>query len=197
MRVWLLTTTTYANWLPGDSRGSVASVRDRRDGESESTTREEHDLPGEPYDVGIAGLWLSAAESAGEPVHFALGHAEVAAAQFRATAAYRGWDLLALAVLFNHVHLVVRVEGDPEPRTLLADFKAYASRALNAAFGRQKWWTTKGSKRKLGDARAVAAGVNYVLHKQWRPLVTWPLDEPATTGEPRASATGDRGTSSR
>jgi len=59
---------------------------------------------------------------------------------------------------------------------MLADFKAYASRALNRSFGKppsDTWWTTNGSKRKLKDELALAAEIHYVLYKQPNPLVVW------------------------
>ena len=160
-------------------------MRETRECQAEHAARVEHDLPGTTYDGGMPGLRLSAAEAAGTPVYLTPDQAEVAAAQFRETAAYRGWSLLALAVMRNHFHAVVRVPGDPEPRRLLTDLKAYGTRALDARFGeRPRWWTRGGSKRKLPDALAVARGVRYVLHKQWCPLVTWPPGE--DPGEPRA-----------
>lgn len=83
---------------------------------------------------------------------------------------------MAVSILANHFHLVVRAEGDPEPEKLLGDFKAYGSRALNKRFGKSKsetWWIESGSKRKLSDHRAVLAAVNNVLKKQPNPLVVW------------------------
>ncbi|MFL5243270.1 MAG: hypothetical protein ACJ8FY_14285 [Gemmataceae bacterium] len=38
----------------------------------------------------------------------------------------------------------------------------------------ETWWTTKGSKRKLPDERALENAINYVLYKQAHPLVIWP-----------------------
>ena len=36
----------------------------------------------------------------------------------------------------NHIHLVVETQDDAEPTKILADFKAYGSRALTARFGK-------------------------------------------------------------
>jgi REP element-mobilizing transposase RayT len=177
MRTWLLTSTTYATWLPGDSRGSVTSVRDQRPGDPESPSRIEHDRPGDSYEDAIPALHRSAAALAvGEPVALGVEHAETLLTQFQETATHRGWSLLAAAIMWNHFHLVVQVAGDPDPLKVLADFKAYGSRALNRRFGRPQagtWWTTNGSKRKRADPAAVASAVNYVLYKQPQPLVVW------------------------
>src|SRR5204863_9508728 len=95
--------------------------------------------------------------------------------QFRETAAYRGWLLLAVAVMKNHVHLVVEVPDDLAAGKLLTDFKAYATRRLDREFGggkKQRWWTERGSTRPLKYADAVTAAVEYVKD-QHNPLAVW------------------------
>ena len=177
MRSWLLSSTYYGTWLPGDRRGSVTSVRDARADDAAGDFRFEHDLPGEAYEEEMAGLHGAAeAQLKGPPVYWDAEKALIVWAQFRETAAFRGRDLLAAAIMVNHCHLVVRTADDPDPTRLLADFKAYASRALNRRFGKppsQTWWTTNGSKRKLKDDAALAAAIHYVLYKQPRPLLVW------------------------
>jgi hypothetical protein len=95
--------------------------------------------------------------------------------QFHETAQYRGWRVLAVAVMTNRFHLVVGVPGDPNPTKVLGDFKAYGSRALNARWGKPAsgtWWTYDGSKRKLPDEAALRAAIAYV-RSQFDPLVIW------------------------
>src|SRR5262249_12665889 len=58
--------------------------------------------------------------------------------QFCETAAYRTWELRAVAIMRTHVHLVVGVLGDPDPHKVLGDFKSYASRALSKQWGKPK-----------------------------------------------------------
>jgi REP element-mobilizing transposase RayT len=177
MRFWLLSNTTYGTWLPGSQRGSVTSVRDRRPDDARTSTRIEHDLPGEPWEDEVPGLYRSAAELLkGPPIHFRLEQAEALLAQFQETATHRDWTLHAVAIMHNHLHLVVEVPNDPDPRKILADFKAYGSRKLNKLYGTpasETWWTTNGSKRKLKDDEAIRDGINYVLYKQPNPLVIW------------------------
>jgi REP element-mobilizing transposase RayT len=179
-RYWLLTSTFYGNWLPGDSRGFVARVRDRRPEEPPESARREHDLPGTPYDKDMRGLKEAARNRLkGSPVWLTSDQAAAVLAQFQQTAQYRGWRLLAAAVMANHVHLVVGVRGDPDPTKILGDFKAYASRALNARWGKPPsgtWWTYAGSKRKLPDEHAVLAAVHYV-RRQPQPLAVWSAEE--------------------
>jgi len=177
MRYWLLTNTTYGTWLPGGPRGSVTSVRDRREGDPDTPSRVEHDVPGEPWEGSMPGLYQSALElMKGEPILLDCEKAEVLLVQFQETAAFRGWTLHAVAIMANHFHMVVQVEGDPEPRKILVDFKAYGSRALNRKFGKptsDTWWTTNGSKRKLATDEALASAIYYVLYKQPNPLLVW------------------------
>lgn len=53
-----------------------------------------------------------------------LTHAETLLAQFQETASYRKWTIRAVAIMFNHFHIVVAVPGDPNPSKVLGDFKA-------------------------------------------------------------------------
>jgi REP element-mobilizing transposase RayT len=175
-RYWLLTSTFYGNWLPGDPRGFVSRVRDSRPEDPCTPVRKEHDAPGTPYDADLPGLYHSAQQSLrGAPIRIDAEQAHVLLKQFQETAAYRGWQLLAVAIMSNHVHWVVGVNGDPDPTKILGDFKAYGSRALSARWRKPAsatWWTYGGSKRKLGDGQAVRAAVAYV-RSQFEPLVVW------------------------
>ncbi len=166
---WLLTSTFYGNWLPGDSRGFVSRVRDRRAEEPLSETRMEHDVPGTDYDSDYAGLHHSArARLVGEPVWLTEAQAIVLLAQFRTTAAHRGWNLRA-AVMANHVHLLVGVPKALSPTKVLGDFKAYGSRALTTRWGKpasNTWWTYGGSKRKKEDENALQGAILYVRDQQ-------------------------------
>lgn len=200
MRSWLLSNTFYGTWLPGDERGSVTSVRDVRPEDAPSDFRFEHDVPGTPWEEGMPALRRAAeAQMKGPPIYLDVRKAEILLAQFQETAAYRGRVLRAVSIMFNHCHLVVQVADDPDPGRMLADFKAYGSRALNRRFGKppsDTWWTTKGSTRKLKDDQALAAATHYVLHKQPNPLVCWSPEvglifaPDQRAGEPGALATG-------
>ncbi len=55
-RHWLMTSTFYGTWLPGDRRGFVGRVRDARPEDPPTAIRIEHDVPGTPYDEYLAGL---------------------------------------------------------------------------------------------------------------------------------------------
>ncbi|TWT99595.1 Transposase IS200 like protein [Botrimarina colliarenosi] len=174
---WLLTSTTYGTWLPGDARGSVTSVRDYRSTDTNTRIRVEHDQLGEAWEAPVPGLQRSAiAQMKGEAVWLTVEQADILLEQFKASAAFRDWRLLAVAIMPNHFHLVVAIAIDFDPAKMLQEFKGNGSRALNHKFPKPAsgtWWTKSGSKRKLKDEAAVTAAVNYVLHKQPNPLFTW------------------------
>lgn len=114
---------------------------------------------------------------AARPTYLTGTQAQALLAQFQETAAHRCWELRAVGVMRNHVHVVLGVPGDPEPETLLGDLKAYGSRALgrmasDSKPARRAWWTRSGSRRKLPDNAAVVAAVRYVQRQQY-PLVVW------------------------
>lgn len=164
MQSWLLTNTTYGTWLPGDARGSYTDVS----GQTALTSPQ-------PKLAQHARAMLK-----DKPIRLTQKQADVLLTQLLETAEYRSWQMLAVSIMANHFHLVTLAADDVPPKKLLADFKAYGSRALNLQFGQPnssgKWWTTNGSKRYLPDQRAVAAAVNYVINKQTNPLMTWWLE---------------------
>jgi REP element-mobilizing transposase RayT len=167
MPFWLLTNTFYGNWLPGDVRGSVTRVLEHRLCDDPKLRRIEHDIPGTSVEPSMPMLnMLSQARLKGPPIVFDKEKAGVLFAQFSETADYRCRPLHAVAIMWNHFHMVVNAPDDPPPKRLLADFKAYGSRALNRHFGTpasEEWWTENGSKRNLPSEPAVIAGVRYVV----------------------------------
>jgi REP element-mobilizing transposase RayT len=115
----------------------------------------------------------------GPPVRLTSRHAEVLLRQFLETALHRDWEIHAVAIMFNHFHIVVGVMGDPKPSKILGDFKSWGTRALNKVFGvpeSETWWTKRGSKRKLPHEAALIGANHYVLFAQPNPLVTWSRD---------------------
>ena len=108
-RYWLLTSTTYGTWLPGDRRGFVSNVGDK------AGRSVRHNVPGTPVDASMEGLEGYARKNLkGKPIYLQKEQAEIILAQFQETAEYRKWQLLAVAIMPNHFHIVVRVEGDPD-----------------------------------------------------------------------------------
>ncbi len=176
---WLLTWRTYGTWLPGDARGFVSNVRGA-DGHGGR-----HNIPGTECDRDLPGLERYAREQMkGKPVLFTAEQARLVADDFRSSAEFRGWSHHALAVMANHIHIVISAPEEVLTDRLLQVFKSYASRMLNQAYPRPTsgtWWAASGSRRRLPDERAVAAAIEYVRHQEY-PLVIWTMDsEPGTT----------------
>jgi REP element-mobilizing transposase RayT len=128
----------------------------------------------------------------GDPVRLTRALAEVVRRQFEETARIRGWQLLAGAIMANHIHLVVGVPGDPDPSALIRDFKSYASRALNhrdRVAARPSWWTEQGSKRKIADWDTLETVLRYVREQVYA-LEVWDAvnrDDTAASGSDTAS----------
>src|SRR4051794_9462722 len=87
-RYWLLTTTTYATWLPGDERGFVCPVPVVDGG------WELHNMPGTPYAPDLPNLEQAARErQKPPPIYLVREQAEALAKQFHETAYHRKWRL--------------------------------------------------------------------------------------------------------
>jgi REP element-mobilizing transposase RayT len=88
--------------------------------------------------------------------------------------AHRGWAALAVHVRESHVHVVIEVEGLPEP--VMTDLKAYASHGLNEtgldAPGRRRW-ARHGSTRRLWTPKQVQDAIGYVIDGQGVPMETF------------------------
>lgn len=161
---WLITSTTYGTWLLGDARGSVSQTQRGSGGWSI------HNQPGTPYDSADAERQEIAHQAMlGDPVYLTAEQASIIAAQFQQTSQHRGWELLALAIMANHFHLVVSVPTAPPAENLLRDFKCYASRRLNEHFPRP----ASGSCRALKNERAIENAFDYVVIRQHRPHIVW------------------------
>jgi REP element-mobilizing transposase RayT len=179
MAMWLLTSTFYGNWLPGDDRGFVGRITEHRKGDAPKP-RVEHDQYGTSFDATISGLTRYARSvMKGESIHITSEQASALLEQFRETAQYRGWKLIAVAILFNHVHWLVELLEDEHGSVGLQAFKAYGSRRLNQKWGvppSKTWWTSKGSARLKPDEESQQTAIAYVK-KQHNPLLIWTADQ--------------------
>src|SRR5262245_28307950 len=172
-RHWFFTWRTYGIWLPGED-GFVGYYR-RISGERLI----DHDPGGEFAEAMPALARYSRDQLKSEPMCLDIAKAETLMLQFHETAKFRRWQTDAVAILVNHVHIVVGVNGDPSPSDMLGDWKSYGSRALNRRFGKQEWWATSGSKRRLKSARSRWAAVKYVRDQE-NALMVWLGDEAKT-----------------
>lgn len=83
----------------------------------------------------------------------------------RSVSEHERWILYAAHIRSTHAHIVVSAPTEPE--IVLGKLKAYSSRALNNALGKQaKRWSRHGSTVYLWDARQLQSAVDYVVHGQ-------------------------------
>ncbi|MCW5768327.1 MAG: transposase [Phycisphaeraceae bacterium] len=150
---FFLTWTTYGTRLHGDERGTV----DRRNN-AFGTPR----LRPNPRMLAFERSEVSGEVLLDEDRRRVVHEAIVR------HAAHRGWDLLALAVRSNHVHVVIR-NHDAEPERIMTEFKAWCTRSLRecrGAHGDQRMWTRHGSTRHLFASENVHAAIHYVDERQ-------------------------------
>jgi len=150
---YFLTFRAYGTWLPGDARGSVR----RRSNAFDS-----------PPALPNAALESHARSSLEEePVRFDAPKRRAIDAAIREVCEVRGWNLLALNVRTNHVHLIVECSALPE--RAMNDFKIYATRRMVAArilpTGTRPW-ARHGSTRPLWTDKDVEDAWTYVIHGQ-------------------------------
>jgi hypothetical protein len=157
---YLLTYSCYGTHLPGDQRGSVDRTRGNRQGgyREPSAALESH----------AKKLMLD------DPYTLDLSRARLVLAAIREVGAFRGWDLLAAHVRSTHVHCVVGQVA--VPNRAIADFKAYASRALNRFETSQRRWARGGNTLSLANRRAIHAAVGYVADSQGEAMAVYVSD---------------------
>jgi len=151
-------------------------VRDHREDEPETISRRDHDEFGTPYDRDLQGLRRNAQTLLKcDPIFITLQQAELLLQQFQETSQYRGWNLIAVAIMSNHVHWLVDLRADQLGKFALQSFKAYGSRILNNHFGKpasETWWTQYGSARWKPKPRIRPYLIRYVMNQKYS-LVTW------------------------
>lgn len=150
---YFITFSTYGTRLHGDARGSVDDTHNlygtpvlEPDAEREQVLRQTMKQP--PY-------VMSAAER------------DIVCRAIVELAKERGWDLLAVHVRTNHVHVVIAAERDPS--RLMSDLKARASRELTCAGfdnAERRRWTRHGSTRHLFHEEQVTDAIHYTLDQQ-------------------------------
>ncbi len=154
---YLITYHTYGTWLHGREAGSVD---------------DEHNIPGEPYIGPRPALERHERdELQGAPVTLNEAQRRVVERAVREVAQHRGWEIHALHVRTNHVHVVLSAKDSPE--RVLNDFKSYATRRLreaNLAAADAPVWTRHGSTRYLWQEASIAAACDYVVEGQGEPL---------------------------
>jgi REP element-mobilizing transposase RayT len=155
---YFLTRTCHGTWLHGDERGSV----DR-----------ERNVPETPFIQPQRGFEAhEQSRSTQSPVRLTSEQRSVVQATIEAHCAYQTWDLFALNVRTNHVHVVVSC-GDAQPEIVMGQFKSWCTRRLREADLINKdarIWTRHGSTKYLWKPPGVEAAIRYVNEEQGRNL---------------------------
>jgi REP element-mobilizing transposase RayT len=141
---YFLTWTTYGTWLPGDERGWV-----------DGTTHEMHFTPSRRNEERARNAMTEPA------VALTPKQRDVVEGTIKDHCRIRGWELRAVNVRTNHVHVVVSLPDDPDKA--LREFKAWGTRRLKIGDPeRRSWWTEGGSKRWLWTEEDLEQAVIYV-----------------------------------
>lgn len=150
---YLLTWTCYGTRLHGDARGTV----DRS-----------HNGYGEPR-LPASGLRVAfdAMRLAAPPFYLDAPRRHAVEQAIRRTCALQGWELFAVNVRTNHVHVVVR---SPElPDRVMSSLKAWTTRGMaekGLVDPGARVWTRGGSRRLLWTPARLEAAIDYVLNRQ-------------------------------
>lgn len=155
---FLITFRCYGTWLHGDKRGS---------------TDRHNNLYNTPH-IARNETWRQYNKKTlrGNPFKLGSREREIVARTIRKTCAFRNWELIALNVRTNHVHIVV-YPGGREPGRLLNAFKANATRMLRESdlwTGKHSPWADKGSTIYLWNEENLSIAVRYVVEGQGGPL---------------------------
>lgn len=153
---YLLTWRTYGTWLHGEP-GSVDH---------------KHNGYGQPYAPTDPGRVAFLRERMKDPP-FTLSPIarQIVDKVMRDHCARRQWQLLALAVRSNHVHVVIG-EPEPPPELIVQQLKMWGTRRLreHRIIGpSQRAWAEHASTRYLFEPGSVADKVHYVLFEQDEP----------------------------
>jgi alanyl-tRNA synthetase len=154
---YFITWHTYGTWLHGQDEGSVDP---------------EHNAPGSPTVAPQRGLEQFEQERLiHAPVIFDAAMRSIVERAIHEVAHHRGWDIYAVHVRTNHVHVVLTAQTTPE--RVMNDFKSYATRHLREAglmSDDARVWSRHGSTRYLWNESAIATACEYVVERQGLPL---------------------------
>jgi len=150
---YFITFRCYGTWLHGDPRGSIDPQHNQR-GE-----------PLLPENPGIHRRRWSQLRN--PPMTLLAPHRSVVDRTVRGVCRHRGWELHALNVCGDHVHVVVGARCRPE--LVMTSFKSWSTRRLREAGlvaedGRV--WSRHGSTRYLWTQKEITDASLYTLEAQ-------------------------------
>jgi len=149
---YFLTWTCYGTWLHGDPRGSV----DRN-----------HNQFGEAFIRPDLQRQDSArGRMRSNPVRLSDPQRRLVNREILRICEYFSWRVIELAVMSNHVHIVLQAP-DCEINDVLAKLKRYTTRNMHdkGSYAGQRLWTRSGSTRYLFNEQNVEAAARYVRNQ--------------------------------
>ena len=156
---YFITFSTYGTWLHGTSKGKGSVDR-------------EHNQHGMAFVEPDALRKAQSREKMKQPRYTMQVHErEIVRDAIVELCGGKGWQLLAVHVRSNHVHVVICVDRDPG--RVMSDMKGRASAALTRAGfddATRKRWTRHGSTLHLFDEATVSDKIDYTLNRQGTPM---------------------------
>lgn len=151
---YLLTWSCYGARLHGDARGSV------------DASHNEYGAPRVPPSARrVTVLQKSLKHS---PTRLGESARQLVTDVIKKHCEVRGWELLAVNVRSNHVHVAIGNAG-VSPESMMGQFKAWCTRRLRDAsyvLPDQTVWTTHGSTRYVWNRADLEAAYRYVVDGQ-------------------------------
>jgi REP element-mobilizing transposase RayT len=151
---YLLTFRCYGTWLHGDKKGAVDRHR-----------KNIYDTPDISPNKNLEGRMRLSQK--GASVRLDKTARDLVSHAVTEVCEHKNYQLHAVNVRSNHVHIVVSAAAKPE--ALIKIFKAYATRKLRdeiLADPDSRLWSRGGSRRYLWKPRHVALAIEYVLYGQ-------------------------------
>lgn len=151
---YFITFRCYGTWLHGDKRGSTNRFRNRYGSR--------HLPPEETW------LEINKNRLKRDPVLLNEKQRACVTKAIRETCRIREWNLYALNVRTNHIHLVVSA-GSRTAGSMLNAFKANATREMRKSglwLLKTSPWSDKGSNKNLWNDSSIVEVIDYVLYGQ-------------------------------
>ena len=171
---YFITFHTYGSWLHGRAEGSVD---------------QEHRAYGQPFLPTNLNRETARQNQLKHPAYLLdEKHRIEVLASIKNTCLHRDWQVHALHVRQNHVHMVITAVT-AKPEKVLSDIKAYATRNLRTAglLGKDApAWSEHGSTRYLWTEEQVVEKCHYTLHEQGKPMQRWPPQSEQVSSEHEA-----------
>ena len=158
---YFITIACYGARLHGDGRGSVDPT---------------HNAFGTPFLTGDPERFATMTERMLQtPYEMDAARRECVSEAILEVCRFRQWQMLALHIRTNHLHIVVEAIAAPE--RVANDFKSYASRRLNRTgidTADRKRWARHESTIYLWTSAEVEGAVDYTLNQQGEPMQIYP-----------------------